>query len=219
MPTTPDPAAAAQALGNVLAATSQGTVDTMRIMAGDHDARARRHAAIAERLAATLGEKDDRVLALRKSSDLSHRFAQDLTRAASKIAPDRLPQPGSLTFTGRVTDATGTVLPGLHARLSDRRGAVRIPASDVTDELGNFLLVVPANAIEPDTELFLTVEDASGRVVQVSPEPMRFEVGVLQRVDLVVELKPPPDTAPTPIPGPRPRTSQRAARKPSKSRR
>jgi len=203
MATNLDPAEAGKALARLLAGTTQAGAETIRMIAAKHDARARRDLAIAERLQTALGAKDDRVVALRQSSDLSRRLSVDLTRVASKIEPGRVPPPGSFTFTGRVTDPAGTVVPGVRVRLSDPTGAVQVAGSSVTDEFGEFSLEVPANTIDPNVSgLRLVVEDATNRVANTSPSPVELKPGVLQRVDLTVGAPPAPPVDTTPARAP-----------------
>ncbi len=179
----PIEAAAAQAFANLMRATSEGMATVLQAAAGDFDARARREAAIAERLTATLGDRADDVLQLRQSSDLSRSLAANLLRQA-KIATQPAPPAGSVIITGRAVDATGAVVAGATVRLSDRTGAARIGTPVVTDEFGEFTLVAPGDAADPRTDLFVVTEGPDKRLVSPSPTPVRLDPNAAQVVEL-----------------------------------
>jgi hypothetical protein len=206
MPTPLDPAAAAEAFKKFLAATAQATVESVRSVAVDAQARATRQAALADRLEAAIGKDDARVIALRRSSGDSRLLAQGLERAAATIPTGGVLRPrGGITFTGRVTDAAGAVVPGVSVRLTDPTGVIRAVAPAVTDETGAFSLAVPAGAVDAGAaNLALVVEDPSNRVTNVPPAPVQLKPGVLQRVDFRPAAPPPQPAPPAPTPAPAP---------------
>jgi hypothetical protein len=181
-----DPAAAADALKKFLADMAQATVQAMRNTAIEAGAHAHRQSAIADRLADTAGQDDARVVKLRETSESSRRLAQTLNRTASRLSTDGVPRPRGFTFTGRVTDATGAIVPGATVRLADPAGAIKVAGSAVTDESGQFTLVVPAKAVDPNAaDLSLIVDDAGNAVANASRVPVEIKPGVLMRVDLI----------------------------------
>ncbi len=191
-----DPEAAEEPLKTLLEQIAQASVDQMRKLADHQEARARRQGAVADRLAAKLGDQDKRVQALRRSGEAGRRLAADLGRAISRAEAARGGRPGSLLFSGRVTDAAGVPVAGATVRLSDRTGTLRIPGSAATDELGEFSLAIPPDAVDRTaTDLSLVVEDAEARIAGMSPGPLRVEPDVWQRVELTAATPPRPADA------------------------
>jgi hypothetical protein len=180
--------------------------DEMRALSADLAARSGRLRAIAERLAATLGPEHPRVKGLRESSEVSARLAEDLRKTAEGLAAAGESKPGGpepgFTLAGRLVDATGAVVPGHHVRLSDRADTLEIPGAGVSDARGEFSFVVPAEVVARGVELFVIVEDSSGRVVHVSPTPVELKPGVVTRIDVGLSTTSPVKARPKRPPAP-----------------
>lgn len=215
MADTLNPDAVPEMLKPLQRAIAEGSVDQMRTLAEHQQARAVRQAAIADRLAATLGEQHERVQAVRHAGESGRRIAVHFSRAISKIEAAGAARPGGLLFSGRVLDAAGNPQKGVTVRLSDRTGALKVPGAAVTDDLGEFTLAVAPESVGPDTtDLALVVEDAQQRIAGVSAGPLRVQPDVWQRIDLTAATptRPPRDTRTG-----RPRaTKGRRPRKPEK---
>jgi hypothetical protein len=180
-----DPFKFAEGAGAALVSnTLQGLAAVLGATAVDVGARAERDGAIAARLAKTLGESNEQVVRLRQSSALDRVLASNLVRH-SKIATEPLPPAGSIVIRGRAVDANGAVVPGASVRLSDRAGTATIANPVVTDELGEFMLVVPGDAVDPSAEVFLVIEDPEKRLASPEPTPVRLDPKAPQRVAVV----------------------------------
>ena len=191
MADTLNPDTAAAELKSLASLVAEGSLEQMRKLAKQQQAGAKRQAAIADRLAAKLGEKHARVQALRRSGESGGRLAEQLGRAISRIETASAARPGSVLFSGRVTDAAGAAVVRASVRLSDRTGKLHVAGSAVTDERGEFTLAVAPDTFDPKaTDLILVVEDAEQRIAGMSPNPVRLEPNVWQRVDLTAAAPP-----------------------------
>ena len=216
MADTLNPDTAAAELKSLASLVAEGSLEQMRKLAEQQQARAKRQAAIADRLAAKLGEKHARVQALRRSGESGGRLAEQLGRAISRIEAARAVRPGSVLFSGRVTDAAGGAVARASVRLSDETGKLHVPGSAVTDERGEFTLAVPPDAFDRDAPgLTLVVEDKDTRIVGRLLTPLRLEPDVWQRVELTAAtpVRPKKDTGGKP---PRATARRRSARPPTK---
>lgn len=185
MAETLNPDAVPDMLKSLRRPIAQGSVDQMRKLAEHQQARAVRQAAIAERLAAKLGDKHERVQAVRHAGERGRQIAAHFSRALSKIEAAGAARPGGLLFSGRVLDAAGNPQKGVTVRLSDRTGALEVPGAAVADDLGEFTLVVAPESVDIDAaDLALVVEDAQKRIAGVSAGPLRVQPDVWQRIDL-----------------------------------
>ena len=194
MADTLNPDTAAAELKSLASLVGEGTIDQMRKLAEHQQAHAKRQAAIADRLAAKLGETHERVQVLRRSGESGGRLAEHLGRAISRIQSAGAARPGSLLFTGRVTDAAGAAVGGTRVRLSDRTGRLRVPGTAVTDERGEFRLAVPPDAFDRNApDLTLVVEDKEKRIAGMLSTPLRLEPDLWQRVELTAATPPRPE--------------------------
>lgn len=195
MADTLNPEAVTDTLKALHTTVAKESVDHLRHFVELQQARAVHQAAIAERLAAKLGDQHARVRALRQTGESAHKFAEYFRRTISRIEAARDVRPGSLLFSGRVVDAAGSPLPATKVRLSDQTGTLKLPASAMTNELGEFTLVAPPDQFDPNaTDLALVVEDDQGRIAGMSTGPLRLQPDVWHRVELTATTTPrPPD--------------------------
>jgi hypothetical protein len=193
MADTLNPDSVTDTLKSMQTTIAEGTIDQLRNLTKFQQERAGRQAAIADRLAAKLGDEHERVRALRQTGESARQFALHFRRAISRIEAARDVRPGSLLFSGRVLDAAGSPLPGTKVRLSDRTGTLKLAGSAMTNELGEFTLVVPPDQFDPNaTDLAVVVEDDQGRIAGISTGPLRLQPDIWHRVELTAAAPPRP---------------------------
>jgi hypothetical protein len=213
MADTLNPDSVTDTLKSLQRAIAEGSLDQTRTLVKHQQARARRQAVIADRLAATLGQEHDRVQSLRRAGESARQIAAHFSRVISRIEAARAVRPGSLLFSGRAIDAAGRPMAGAKIRLSDRAGTLRVPGEAMTDDRGEFTLAVPPDAFDTNApDLALVVEDAQERIAGMSSGQLLVQPDVWQRVEITAAT--PPQPAGEAGAGRRRRTARRRSPKP-----
>lgn len=169
-------------------------------------AQARRAASLntaATQLQPVLGENDPRVLTLKRAALSANRFKVVVADRAA--LEKRIPKISPLEWMtyGRVIDAKGQPVSGLHVRVFDRdRKYDDLLGDTVTDDQGYFAVVYHqrdfAEVREGLPELYVLVEDESGQVVYSSRDAVRFNAGRAEYFEIQLEPAPAPARPKTP---------------------
>ncbi len=157
--------------------------------------RAARLSAAANRLKASLGADNPRVIALIQSAQAVSSFQKVLHDQAMSIA--RQPTVGANEWLvyGIVLDSQGQAVIGVHVRVFDRdRKYDDLLGDTTTDELGNFSAIYHerdfAEVHEANPDLYVMVSDSAGTLLYSSRDNVRFEAGRAEYFRIVLNAPP-----------------------------
>jgi hypothetical protein len=146
------------------------------------DQRVKRLAGVAARLQSTLGEDHPRVTALRDAASAAGRLRLALQADPGRVVKQTVAGAEEWVVAGRVVDAAGKPLAGLTVRVTDRDGKLGKQLGEVrTDAQGSFARPFHGcdfgEAQKAPPELFVRVEDKSGKEILTSRASVHFQPG------------------------------------------
>ena len=154
-------------------------------------------AAGAERLKANLGAQDPLVASLSQQAAAAASTFQTFKAEATRAA--RIPKvgPNEWLVYGHVTDNNGQPVAGLTVRVFDRdRKYDDLLGETTTDEYGDFAITYHerdfAEFGEAQPDLYLLIQDFSGKQLYSSNEHVRYEAGRVEYYEIALPKAPAP---------------------------
>jgi len=188
----PTPAVTLQQLADAFTQSAySSTAPTLSHLDQLQQLRVDRLTAAADRLKASLGADNPRVIALTQSALGVSSLQQSLQVEAVRVERQPVIGPNEWLVYGRVLDNQGQAVAGVNVRVFDKdRKYDDLLGDTTTDELGDFSAIYHerdfAEAREANPDLYVMVSDSAGNLLFSSKDNIRFEAGRVEYFEIVL---------------------------------